>query len=116
MDAFIDTFGGGYVQLALELGVAPYRIDTIVRFEAVAEHGVKAEGNAAGASASTLAELARLIAAASSRCRSPRRSRSVRSGRPTAAGERPHPREDRPDGLTGIPARLTPAFKWHAVA
>ena len=34
------------------------RIDTIVRFDAVAEHGVKAEGNAAGASANTLAELA----------------------------------------------------------
>jgi len=62
VDAFIDTFGADYVQLALDLGVEPSRIDTIVRFDAVAEHGVKAEGNAAGASASTLAELARLIA------------------------------------------------------
>ena len=62
VDAFIDTFGGDYVQLALELGVEPSRIDTIVRFDAVAEHGVKAEGNAAGASASTLAKLAGLIA------------------------------------------------------
>ena len=47
--------GGGYVELALELGVAPDRIDTIADFEAVAKHGVKAEGNAAGASAETLA-------------------------------------------------------------
>src|SRR5205085_5060186 len=62
VDAFIDTFGADYVELALELGVEPSRIDTIVRFDAVAEHGVKAEGNAAGASASTLAELAGLIA------------------------------------------------------
>jgi NADPH:quinone reductase-like Zn-dependent oxidoreductase len=62
VDAFIDTFGADYVQLALDLGVEPSRIDTIVRFDAVAEHGVKAEGNAVGASASTLAELARLIA------------------------------------------------------
>ncbi len=62
-DAFIDTFGADYVQLALELGVEPSRIDTIVRFDAVAEYGVKAEGSAAGASAATLAELARLIAA-----------------------------------------------------
>jgi len=62
VDAFIDTFGADYVQLALELGVEPSRIDTIVRFDAVAEHGVKAEGNAAGASASTLAKLAGLIA------------------------------------------------------
>jgi NADPH:quinone reductase-like Zn-dependent oxidoreductase len=29
IDAFIDAFGGGYVDLALELGVAPGRIDTI---------------------------------------------------------------------------------------
>jgi NADPH:quinone reductase-like Zn-dependent oxidoreductase len=63
VDAFIDTVGGGYVELALALGVAPERIDTIVDFAAVGEHGVKSEGNAAGASAETLAELAALIAA-----------------------------------------------------
>jgi NADPH:quinone reductase-like Zn-dependent oxidoreductase len=63
VDAFIDTVGGGYVELALELGVAPQRIDTIADFEAVGKYGVKGEGNAAGASAETLAELARLIAA-----------------------------------------------------
>jgi NADPH:quinone reductase-like Zn-dependent oxidoreductase len=62
VDAFIDTFGAGYVQLALELGVEPSRIDTIANFEAVARYGVKAEGNAAGASASALADLAGLIA------------------------------------------------------
>jgi NADPH:quinone reductase-like Zn-dependent oxidoreductase len=62
-DAFIDTYGGGYVELALdELGIAPRRVDTIARFDAVAKYGVKAEGNAAGASAGTLAELAALIA------------------------------------------------------
>jgi NADPH:quinone reductase-like Zn-dependent oxidoreductase len=62
-DAFIDTVGADYVQLALELGVAPSRVDTIVNFAAVGQYGVKAEGNAAGASASVLAELADLIAA-----------------------------------------------------
>jgi NADPH:quinone reductase-like Zn-dependent oxidoreductase len=61
-DAFIDTFGAGYVRLALDLGVEPARIDTIVNFDAVQKHGVKAEGNAAGASASVLADLAGLIA------------------------------------------------------
>ena len=61
VDAFIDTVGPPYVELALELGVAPDRIDTIADFEAVGKHGVKAEGNAAGASAQTLAELAALI-------------------------------------------------------
>jgi NADPH:quinone reductase-like Zn-dependent oxidoreductase len=61
--AFVDTYGGGYVELALdELGIAPGRVDTIARFDAVGKYGVKAEGNAAGASAGTLAELAALVA------------------------------------------------------
>jgi NADPH:quinone reductase-like Zn-dependent oxidoreductase len=60
-DAFIDTFGANYVELALDLGVEPSRIDTIVRFDAVQQYGVKAVGNAAGASAAVLAELAGLI-------------------------------------------------------
>jgi NADPH:quinone reductase-like Zn-dependent oxidoreductase len=63
VDAFIDTFGGGYVELALALGVAPQRIDTIINFAAAQQHGVKAEGNAAAASAEVLAELAGLIEA-----------------------------------------------------
>jgi NADPH:quinone reductase-like Zn-dependent oxidoreductase len=62
VDAFIDTFGADYVELALELGVEPTRIDTIANFGAVGKYGVKGEGNAAGASARVLAELARLIA------------------------------------------------------
>jgi NADPH:quinone reductase-like Zn-dependent oxidoreductase len=61
VDAFIDTFGADYVQLALDLGVEPSRIDTIVSFDAVARYGVKAEGSAVGASAAVLAELAGLI-------------------------------------------------------
>jgi NADPH:quinone reductase-like Zn-dependent oxidoreductase len=61
LDAFIDTYGGNYVELALKLGVRPERIDTIIDFEAVTKYGVKAEGNAAGANAAVLAELARLI-------------------------------------------------------
>jgi NADPH:quinone reductase-like Zn-dependent oxidoreductase len=63
VNAFIDTFGADYVQLALDLGVEPSRIDTIVRFDAVAQYGVRAEGSAAGSSATVLAELAGLIAA-----------------------------------------------------
>ena len=63
-DAFIDTYGGDYVELALgELGVRPDRVDTLVRFDAAEKYGVKAEGNAVGASAAVLAELAGLIAA-----------------------------------------------------
>jgi len=63
-DAFIDTYGGDYVELALDdLGVSPARVDTLVRFDAVGKYGVKAEGNAAGASAAVLRELAGLVAA-----------------------------------------------------
>ncbi len=61
VDAFIDTFGDGYVGLAVALGVAPERIDTIIDFQAAAQHGVKTEGNAAAADAQVLAELAALI-------------------------------------------------------
>jgi NADPH:quinone reductase-like Zn-dependent oxidoreductase len=62
IDAFIDTQGGGYVELALDLGVKPERIDTIASPGAAAKYGVKVDGNAVGASAQTLATLAELIA------------------------------------------------------
>jgi NADPH:quinone reductase len=61
--AFIDLVGDGYVDLAIELGVTPDRIDTIVDFFATQTHGVKFEGGAAAASAATLAELASAITA-----------------------------------------------------
>lgn len=61
IDAFIDTYGHGYVDLALALGVKPDRIDTIIDFEAAKKYHVKTEGNAQGAKASVLAELANLI-------------------------------------------------------
>jgi NADPH:quinone reductase-like Zn-dependent oxidoreductase len=61
--AFVDTYGAGYVELALELGVEPDRIDTIADFPAIEKYGVKGEASAAGSSAAVLAELAGLIAA-----------------------------------------------------
>jgi NADPH:quinone reductase-like Zn-dependent oxidoreductase len=61
IDAFIDGYGHGYVELALELGVRPERINTIVDFPAVEKHGVKFEGHAVAANADVLAELARLF-------------------------------------------------------
>jgi NADPH:quinone reductase-like Zn-dependent oxidoreductase len=63
VDAFIDTFGGGYVELALKLGVAKNRIDTIIDFAAAARYGVKTEGNHEAANAEVLARLAGLLAA-----------------------------------------------------
>jgi len=61
VDAFLDTQGGGYVELALELGAAPERIDTIADFTAKEKYGVKVDGNAVGGNARVLAELAGLI-------------------------------------------------------
>ena len=60
IDAFIDTVGG-YVELALELGVDPGRIDTIADFQAGQKYGVKTDGTAAAATAEVLGELAGLI-------------------------------------------------------
>jgi NADPH:quinone reductase-like Zn-dependent oxidoreductase len=61
VDAFLDTHGGGYVELALDLGVQPERIDTIADFQAGKKYGVKTDANAAGASAEVLGELASLV-------------------------------------------------------
>lgn len=62
LDAFIDTFGSGYVQLAIELGVPPERINTLIDFEAAQRFGTRAEGTHAIATAGRLAELAELAA------------------------------------------------------
>jgi NADPH:quinone reductase-like Zn-dependent oxidoreductase len=61
VDAFIDLAGGDYVQMALDLGVQPDRVDTVVDFSAGQKYGVKTEGTAAAANAGVLAELAALI-------------------------------------------------------
>lgn len=61
VDAFLDTFGAGYVELALALGVRPERIDTIANFAAREKYGVKTDGSAAGSTPEVLAELAGLI-------------------------------------------------------
>jgi NADPH:quinone reductase-like Zn-dependent oxidoreductase len=63
VDAFVDTFGGGYVELALKLGVAPNRINTIIDFAAAEKYHVKAEGSQAAANAEVLGQLAGFIAA-----------------------------------------------------
>jgi NADPH:quinone reductase-like Zn-dependent oxidoreductase len=61
VDAFLDTFGADYVELALELGVRPDRIDTIANFAAREKHGVKTDGSAVGGKPEVVAELAGLI-------------------------------------------------------
>ena len=64
IDAFLDFFGGGYVELAVsELGVAPECVDTIIDFPAVERFGVQMAGNADASNADVLAELAGLVGA-----------------------------------------------------
>lgn len=63
VDAFVDNFGDGYVDLALELGVAKERINTIVDVAGAARTGVKNEGMLGSANAGVLTELAKLVAA-----------------------------------------------------
>ncbi len=62
VDVFIDTFGGGYVELAIGLGVSPERINTIIDYEAVQRLGVHGQGTHAIATAPLLAEIAGLVA------------------------------------------------------
>jgi NADPH:quinone reductase-like Zn-dependent oxidoreductase len=61
IDAMIDTYGAGYVDLAIELGVPPDRIDTIIDWAAAERHGTRTDGNMAGARPEVLSELARLV-------------------------------------------------------
>ncbi|GHG00628.1 MULTISPECIES: NADP-dependent oxidoreductase [Amycolatopsis] len=61
VDAFVDTFGSGYVELALHLGIHPGRINTIIDFAAAEKYNVKTDGNAAAASADVLRELGLLL-------------------------------------------------------
>jgi NADPH:quinone reductase-like Zn-dependent oxidoreductase len=62
IDAFIDTFGGGYVDLAVSLGVPVERINTIADFEAIERLGVHGEGTHAVGTSELLAQLAALAA------------------------------------------------------
>jgi NADPH:quinone reductase-like Zn-dependent oxidoreductase len=59
--AFVDAFGDGYVKLAIELGVAPERIDTIIDFAAAETYGVKTEGSNEASTAEVLSTLAKLL-------------------------------------------------------
>lgn len=63
VDAFLDFFGGGYVELAVgELGIAPERVDTIIDFAAIERFGVQGAGNADATDIAVVAELADLAA------------------------------------------------------
>jgi NADPH:quinone reductase-like Zn-dependent oxidoreductase len=63
VDAFLDNFGGGYIELALGLNVSPQRINTIIDHGAARKHGAQAVGGSVASTPAVLAELAGLMAA-----------------------------------------------------
>ena len=63
IDAFIDLYGPEYVELAVQLDVAPERIETIISYEKAGEVGAKSEGSADASSPEVLGEMAELVAA-----------------------------------------------------
>ncbi len=61
IDAFIDLFGPEYVQLAVDLGVAPERIDTVISFQKAGEVGATTEGSVVASTPEVLAEMSDVI-------------------------------------------------------
>lgn len=62
VDAFIDLFGPQYLDLAVELGVPPDRIETVVSIGRAMELGAKTDGSVHASTPEILAELAELVA------------------------------------------------------
>jgi NADPH:quinone reductase len=60
--AFIDLYGPEYVDLALELGVAPERIETIISFARAGEVGAQSKGSSDFSTTDVLAYMADLVA------------------------------------------------------
>jgi NADPH2:quinone reductase len=62
VDGFIDLFEPEYIELAVDLGVARDRIETIASFQRAEEFAVKAEGSATASTPEVLTEMANLVA------------------------------------------------------
>lgn len=61
IDAVLDAYGGGYVEQAIRLGVAPERVVTIIDFSAAEKQGAKTLFGYQIASTAMLGELAGMI-------------------------------------------------------
>jgi NADPH2:quinone reductase len=62
IDAFIDLFGPEYIQLAVDLGVPPARIETIISRDQALEIGAKTAGSVDASNREVLTEMADLVA------------------------------------------------------
>ena len=62
VDAFIDLFGPEYLDVAVELGIARDRIETIIAFPRAGELGTKADGSGMASTQEVLSEMTGLVA------------------------------------------------------
>jgi NADPH:quinone reductase-like Zn-dependent oxidoreductase len=62
VDAFVDTFGYGNVDLAISLDVPPHRINTLIDRDAVAKYGVHSDAQEQAYSPAIWSEIAELVA------------------------------------------------------
>jgi NADPH:quinone reductase-like Zn-dependent oxidoreductase len=63
LSALIDTAGQGYVELGIERGIAPQRINTLADYAAVGTYGVKNAGRSEADTAEVMAEVVELMLA-----------------------------------------------------
>jgi hypothetical protein len=113
LNAFIDCHGGGYVNLAIELGVPKDRIDTIIDFAAAQQYGVKTEGSQEARNSGSWRSSPDWSPKSTLTCRSPRPSRSPRSAQRSGSssrgirGGRSFSRRDRFRGWPAVETRTT---------
>ena len=62
IDGFIDTFGAGNVAMAVDLGVHPHRINTLIDFDAVRRFGVHSDAQEQADTPQVWSALAELVA------------------------------------------------------
>jgi NADPH:quinone reductase-like Zn-dependent oxidoreductase len=60
-DAFIDTAGKGYVEMAIKMNISAGRINTTIDFAAAKKYKVKTDGMSAAGNAEVLSELAEMV-------------------------------------------------------
>jgi NADPH:quinone reductase-like Zn-dependent oxidoreductase len=87
-NAFIDCHGGGYVNVAIELGVPKDRIDTIIDFAAAQRYGVKPRAARRRRTPGPWRSSLDWSPKASLTCRSPRLSRSPTSAQRSSSSSR----------------------------
>src|SRR4029077_13265424 len=63
VDAYLDNFGAGNVEVAIQLAAAPNRVNAIIDVAAAARYGVRSDAQAQADSPSVWEELAELVEA-----------------------------------------------------